>query len=130
MIRIESFFLLLLFSFSIIQQSNAWAEWNYTIQWAISKTTDKINSAQLQWNAVWSTGTYAGDARPPRPRRGHSLHILQTDDRSDYGGDIYIFLFGGRDNDQLKTQIPTTYALETVSTIDHILTNTVYYYLN
>ena len=111
----SSVFLILLLAVSLLPEISSWAEWNYTVQW--SETASAIESAITQWRSVWESGTnftYKGDANPPRPRRGHSLHIVTTDARSEYGGESYIFMFGGRDNDQVAVQIPKTYNIETV----------------
>lgn len=91
----------------------AWNQWDYKVTW--SEDPDKIGSLSAQWHAVWPDSNYTGDSSPPRPRRGHSLHVIKTDPRSDYGGDTYVVLFGGRDNDQRTVHIPKTYDVETVS---------------
>lgn len=98
---------------SFVPRISSWAEWNYTVQW--SENPAAIESAIAQWTSVWSSDQYGGNPAPPRSRRGHSLHIVQTDARSEYGGESYIFMFGGRDNDQVTVQIPKTYNIETVS---------------
>lgn len=111
----SSVFFILLLVVALLPEISSWAEWNYTVQW--SETASAIESAITQWMSVWESGTnftYKGDANPPRPRRGHSLHIVKTDARSEYGGESYIFMFGGRDNDQVAVQIPKTYNIETV----------------
>lgn len=104
--------LLSLLILTIIPEISSWAEWNYTIQW--SENPNAVASAITQWTSVWSSEKYAGDPSPPRARRGHSLHIIKTDERSEYGGESYIFMFGGRDNDQVTVQIPKTYNIETI----------------
>lgn len=46
--------------------------------------------------------------------RGHSLHLITTDINSEYKGDTYLVLFGGRDNDQKTQHIPKTYDVKEV----------------
>lgn len=108
--------LLLVLILVLLPKISSWAEWNYTVQW--SENPAAIESAITQWTSVWDSDKYAGNADPPRARRGHSLHIVKTDERSEYGGDSYIFMFGGRDNDQVTVQIPKTYNIETVSKVN------------
>lgn len=60
---------------------------------------------------------YKGNANPPRPRRGHSLHLIKTEVDSDLHGHTYLIMFGGRDNDQLAEHKPITYNVKTVSII-------------
>lgn len=110
---LEIFPLLLVFLLFILSVQ-AWNEWDYFTSWSHTSATDAANK-QTQWEAIWVLSNYVGDATPPRPRRGHSLHIIKTDSRSDYNGDTYIVMFGGRDNDQKKTHIPKTYNVESVS---------------
>lgn len=50
----------------------------------------------------------------PRPRRGHSLHLIHTDERSIYEGATYIVLFGGRSNDDQVLHVPKTYDIDSV----------------
>lgn len=107
--------LAILIILTVLKVCHSWQEWDYRVKWSLDTSAEAVLSAQLQWDAVWSVAAYAGDASPPRPRRGHSLHIIDTDPRSEYGGDTYIFLFGGRDNDQIRSQIPRTYNIESVN---------------
>ena len=93
-----------------------WNEWMYKTTWS-HDPLDAI-SKELQWRTVWgSFKNYKGTYGPPRPRRGHSLHIIKTDSRSDYDGETYLVLFGGRDNDQKDEHIPRTYDVQSVSYI-------------
>lgn len=89
-----------------------WNEWLYQTTWATTEVT--AESKLLQWYNVWGTSRYKGSYGPPRPRRGHSLHIIKTDKQSDYKGATYVVMFGGRDNDQKTTHIPKTYEVESV----------------
>eukprot|EP01038_Epipyxis_sp_PR26KG_P011787 gene11787-15773_t len=97
--------------------SNAWNLWDYKVTYASSSGT----AAELikeSWESVWSKYFYyneTGFSDAPRPRRGHSLHLIQTDSRSDYGGATYIVLFGGRDNNQKISHIPKTYNVKTIN---------------
>jgi hypothetical protein len=91
---------------------HCWNEWDYKVTWSEDPT--KVESNQIQWHAIWDLSKYRGDASPPRPRRGHSLHLVKTDERSDEAGQTYIVLFGGRDNDQKAIHIPRTYDVQTV----------------
>ena len=92
---------------------SCWAQWNYTVQW--SEDLDKVISLSTQWHSFWDLENYYGDDSPPRPRRGHSLHLIKTDDESDFGGATYVVLFGGRDNNQKAVHIPRTYNVERTS---------------
>lgn len=89
-----------------------WNEWDYDVTWATTEVT--AASKKLQWETVWEASPYKGRYGKPRPRRGHSLHIIKTDKLSDYKGATYIVMFGGRDNDQKTTHIPKTYEVESV----------------
>lgn len=100
----------ILLSFCIV--ASGWNQWDYTVQWSEDPT--KVLTAQLQWHSIWDLPKYRGDANPPRPRRGHSLHLIKTDERSEYGGHTYVVMFGGRDNDQKAIHIPRTYDVESV----------------
>ncbi len=99
---------------SFVYTVMAWNEWDYKTTW--SPTASEVEGKKLSWQAVWDAeGTlYNGNGDPPRPRRGHSLHIIQTDERSEYNGATYLVLFGGRDNDQRAVHIPKTYNVESV----------------
>ena len=91
-----------------------WNEWMYKTTWS-DDPLDAI-SKELQWRSVWGAFTnYKGSYGPPRPRRGHSFHIIKTDPRSDYKGETYMVMFGGRDNDQKDIHIPRTYDVQSVS---------------
>lgn len=91
----------------------SWNEWKYTVQWNEDPT--KVDSSFQQWHDTWDLENYIGDDSPPRARRGHSLHLIKTDTGfPEYGGDTYIVLFGGRDNDQKAIHIPKTYDVEKV----------------
>ena len=46
--------------------------------------------------------------------RGHSLHLIKTESESIYKGDMYLVMFGGRDNDQKTQHIPKTYDVKEV----------------
>lgn len=92
-----------------------WNQWNYTVQWDEDPT--QAANLRTQWNDIWASPTFKGDPNPPRARRGHSLHVIKTDIRSDYAGDTYVVMFGGRDNDQKTQHIPRTYQVESVSRI-------------
>jgi hypothetical protein len=94
-----------------------WNQWDYKTTWSLQgpDSDDAINQEAV-WRLQWDTAEqrYSGKYGPPRPRRGHSLHIVQTDARSDYQGETYIILFGGRDNDQQQEHIPRTYDVDTL----------------
>lgn len=92
---------------------SSWNDWNYTVQWSEDDT--KIEDNKLQWHGIWDLPNYKGNAAPPRPRRGHSLHLVKTEVNSDFNGATYVVLFGGRDNDQKAIHIPRTYDVESVS---------------
>lgn len=94
------------------QYANGWNNWDYALDW--SETESDLNAKIETWNSIWGLDSYLGNADPPRPRRGHSLHLVKTDERSDFGGETYIVMFGGRDNDQLAEHIPRTYNVESV----------------
>jgi hypothetical protein len=98
---------------SWIKFADAWNIWDYNTTWA-PDPKDAVNR-KLQWETVWSQINFRGESKPPRPRRGHSLHLIKTDPRSDYHGHTYIVLFGGRDNDQSTTHIPKTYNVKSVN---------------
>lgn len=113
------------------QSAYGWNKWNYTVQWSTVQT--QVSSLQQQWRLIWSpiaedgvTPTYVGDDFPPRPRRGHSFHVIKTDVNSDYKGAVYLVLFGGRDNNQKAEHIPKTYDVITVIKIPAILRVTGY----
>ncbi len=106
------YLLLLLYFLYIPNLLLGWNEWMYQTTWATTEAT--AESKLLQWYNVWGTSRYKGSYPPPRPRRGHSLHIIKTDPQSDYKGATYIVMFGGRDNDQKTTHIPKTYEVESV----------------
>ena len=90
-----------------------WNQWDYKTTW--SQDSEKSKNLETQWNNIWSSKKFRGNPAPPRPRRGHSLHIIRTDSRSAYNGDTYIVMFGGRDNDQTAKHIPITYNVESVN---------------
>lgn len=98
----------------VLPQISSWSQWDYKTTWALDGTTASEETLKAAWDAVWSTGKYKGASAAPRPRRGHSLHLIKTDERSIYGGDTYLFMFGGRDNDQIATHIPRTYNIKSV----------------
>lgn len=99
--------------FLCIALCNSWNEWKYKTTWSTNAENAEIQARV--WNSTWFNKLYNGDDSPPRPRKGHSLHIIKTDSRSDYKGETYIVMFGGRDNDQLSTHIPKTYNVKLVS---------------
>jgi hypothetical protein len=92
---------------------NGWNDWNYTVQWSEDET--KVEDNKLQWHGIWDLPNYRGNSAPPRPRRGHSLHLVKTDPNSDFKGATYVVLFGGRDNDQKAVHVPRTYNVKSVS---------------
>ena len=92
----------------------SWNQWDYGVQW--SETPAKISALSNQWHGYWDPN-YRGNLDPPRPRRGHSLHLVKTDPRSAYGDNTYIVMFGGRDNDQKAQHIPKTYEVKSVCMI-------------
>jgi len=85
----------------------AWNEWNYKVTW--NEDEEQVASSQIVWEAIWNK------ENPPGSRRGHSLHLMTTDTRSVYGGNTYVVLFGGRDNDQKAEHIPRTYDVQEVN---------------
>lgn len=101
------------------QHVYCWNQWYYNVSWSTSPSA--VSSLKQQWESIWSptaedgTPTYLGDAAPPRPRRGHSLHVIKTRVDSRYAGATYIVMFGGRDNNQKAEHIPKTYDVVTVS---------------
>jgi hypothetical protein len=110
--RIRICFAITVFFTIQITVIRSWNEWNYKTTWS----TDKATAASLksQWEAIWTNSYYKGASSPPRARRGHSIHLIKTDSRSQYNGDTYVVLFGGRDNDQIDQHIPKTYNVQTV----------------
>jgi len=94
-----------------------WNEWLYNTTWS-SLSSSEAKNKLLQWENVWYNkyyqGSKLGHSKPPRPRRGHSMHLIITDPLSDFKGDTYIVMFGGRDNDQKADHKPKTYNVETV----------------
>ena len=96
----------------------SWNQWDYKTTWSLQGLdSDDAKVLNTTWRASWDTAEqrYPGNIYlPPRPRRGHSLHIVKTDERSDYNGDTYLILFGGRDNDQRQEHIPKTYDVATL----------------
>jgi hypothetical protein len=98
--------------FAVSSLTNAWNQWKYNTTW--SSNANDVNSKKLQWFAIWPSETYNGIPEPPRPRRGHSLHLIETDPLSVYGGATYLVLFGGRDNNQNSLHVPRTYNVKTV----------------
>ena len=96
----------------------AWKEWDYNVTWSHAGSANSPANQKSIWEAVWDIpGAFQeAQAAPPRPRRGHSLHIIKTNEAStEYQGAYYIVMFGGRDNDQETLHIPKTYNVETVS---------------
>lgn len=105
----------------------SWNIWDYSVQW--NENPLKVDNTRIPWESLWSnylsntqpnqpaifTPDYIGDPRPPRPRRGHSFHIMKTEVNSEYNGHTYIIMFGGRDNDQNAFHVPKTYNVQTVS---------------
>jgi len=104
-----------------LQSTYGWNEWNYNVSW--STIPSQVASLKQQWETIWSpiaedgTKGYEGTSMPPRPRRGHSFHVIKTAVNSDYLGAVYLVLFGGRDNNQKAEHIPKTYDVVTVSGI-------------
>lgn len=93
---------------------SCWNEWDYSVQWAEDES--KITALQNEWHSYWDLSQFKGNPSPPRARRGHSLHLIKTDERfTEYGGHTYIVMFGGRDNDQKAEHIPKTYDVDSVS---------------
>lgn len=98
---------------------SGWNEWDYNVQWA--EDENKITALQNEWHSYWDLSQFKGNTNPPRARRGHSLHLIKTDERfTEYGGHTYIVLFGGRDNDQKATHIPKTYDVDSVGNMKMI----------
>lgn len=66
-------------------------------------------------------GSFSPDQSAPRPRRGHSMVIidspgLEGNQMTNYQGYTYLIMFGGRDNDNASfVHIPKTYKVETVN---------------
>ncbi len=92
----------------------SWNEWDYKVTW----TDDPLTSGFTKqgWEEVWLSDNvkFNGNSSAPRARRGHSLHVVKTDPISEYKGDTYLVMFGGRDNNQKAVHIPTTYEVKTV----------------
>jgi hypothetical protein len=102
---------ILLLHYCSINVVDGWNQWDYKVTWS----PDHVQAANLknQWELNWAKAPYRGNgSAPPRPRRGHSLHLIKTDPRSVYDGATYVVMFGGRDNDQVKEHIPKTYNVD------------------
>jgi hypothetical protein len=97
-----------------IQFSSSWNQWIYSTTWSSFGADDALAKSTV-WNSTWFNRLYKGNDSAPLPRKGHSLHIIKTDERSDYGGATYIVMFGGRGSDQTAVHIPRTYDVESVS---------------
>ena len=54
-----------------------------------------------------------GFREPPRPRMGHTL-VKAIRKNTNAPDDIFLVMFGGRDNDNITTHIPKTYNVEIV----------------
>jgi len=105
-----------------LQPLLSWNIWDYSVEW--NEDRAKVANTRIPWESLWSnslnnifTPDYIGDPRPPRPRRGHSFHIMKTENDTEYNGHTYIIMFGGRDNDQNAFHVPKTYNVETVGAV-------------
>lgn len=121
--------LILLLLFHYICLINSWKEWKYDVSWTKNPDipyVDRIGASQ-SWadpDIGWGppNPAYENDQVniAPRPRRGHSMvkiEMTEEDcipegssgialDKSTCDVGIYVVIFGGRDNDGLKTHIP------------------------
>lgn len=90
---------------------NAWNEWQYSVTWDDSGDIDIINSKIASWEFIWGNLSKSALNEFPRPRRGHSLVIVETqlDAAEDFQGETYLVMFGGRDNDGKVSHIPKTF---------------------
>lgn len=107
--------LLTVFWFLGIISCRAWFQWNYSTEWATTEA--ETISKKIQWYAVWGQNATTGAVNKnfaPRPRRGHSMVVANTQVDSTYKGETYILMFGGRDNDGKFLHIPKTYNVEMV----------------
>lgn len=114
----------ILVEFCILALCYSWKEWNYTVKWSHAGSANTAENNKIAWEAVWNINGSFSDvqAPPPRPRRGHSLHIIKTNPLStEYNGHTYLVMFGGRDNDQETKHIPKTYEVKNVSLIPTFL---------
>jgi hypothetical protein len=101
----------LLLHYCFVNVVDCWNQWDYKVTYS----PDNIQASNLkaQWELNWARSHYYGNgSAPPRPRRGHSLHLIKTDPRSVYDGATYVVMFGGRDNDQVTKHIPKTYNVD------------------
>ena len=104
--------------FSILALCFSWREWDYKVTWSHPGSANTAANNKIAWEDVWNiNGSFsAAQAPAPRPRRGHSLHIIKTSPLStEHNGFTYLVMFGGRDNDQETKHIPKTYEVKNVS---------------
>eukprot|EP01036_Dinobryon_divergens_P033211 gene33211-42946_t len=97
---------------------SAWNQWQYKTTWtSSSQSATDFLTATTVWNGLWNPnpGQFHGSNNPPRPRRGHSLHLIKTESESIYNGDMYLVMFGGRDNDQKTQHVPKTYDVKEIN---------------
>ena len=109
---------------SILACSGAWRQWNYSVNWwadaAGVSDSAKVAGKKLQWENEWATLVWGSGKSElgtiPRPRRGHSMVIVQTAAESVlFKGATYIVMFGGRDLDSTYMHIPKTFNVVTVN---------------
>ena len=109
----------------------SWSEWKYETQWVPINPIFTVNGENTMnytyWESIWGTTPPQGidstnpiappvnDQKAPRPRRGHSLLHVKTRKDSIYKGYTYLIMFGGRDNEDRRTHIPRTYAVDKVN---------------
>ena len=108
--RILTLLLPLFFGF-LFYGCDSWREWKYTTAWKEDADEAQVDAETARWEAIWGTreaGSHA--AQPPRARMGHSLvKAVITDPDEDIPDEIYVVMFGGRDNDNVTEHIPRTY---------------------
>jgi hypothetical protein len=98
--------------------SEAWQEWSYSVTWSDnpSERNSKISQWAPEWNKILTidgSSNYIDGV--PRPRRGHSLVIIKSQENSVLKGDTYVIMFGGRDNDGQFLHVPKTYNVQTIN---------------
>ena len=100
-------YLLLLYSILNAKSCIGWQQWNYSY----NPPLDGYDTFH-EWQNIWGPKDKYGNLTEaghryhgPRPRRGHSLVVIND----------YLVMFGGRDNDiPGEIHIPKTYNVETV----------------
>lgn len=106
-----SFFLLFL-----VHGCDGWSKWDYSTLWSEDATDVQIAGILNNWYNTWGTRQVNDSAtQPPRARMGHTLvKAVIMDPDPTVPDEIYVVMFGGRDNDNNTEHIPRTYDVEIV----------------